>query len=173
MPINFDIKGDIATEKVGGFFCGACLMGKPLDDISPDPRYCQGCYEFLNQEATILPQGRRPKWVPRISPRTPPEGLIKGDIIKEKQRPIPNHTVLNMATVKGKKNEVAIIQPPPMPKSDKRGPKPKDLPVELITRWAGEGMGSKRIAAKLKADCGIKVGFRTVARRLSGQRVMV
>ena len=65
---QFDIKRDIETVNAGGFFCQACVVGKPLDDISPDPRYCQDCYDVLMFEASLLPKrgiNKRPEWIPR------------------------------------------------------------------------------------------------------------
>ena len=44
------------------------------------------------------------------------------------------------------------------------------LPRELISQWAGEGMGSKAIASKLNSELGIKVSYKTVQRVLSGER---
>ena len=54
------------THKLdGGFFCQACLVDKPLDDISPDSRYCLMCFEFLTKEAELVPASRgKPPWVP-------------------------------------------------------------------------------------------------------------
>ena len=46
----FDIKHDGAIINAGGFWCEACLIGKPGSDTSPDPRYCQDCYGFLLKE---------------------------------------------------------------------------------------------------------------------------
>ena len=43
----FDAKGDGSIINAGGFFCSACLMGKAQSGASPDPRYCQVCYQFL------------------------------------------------------------------------------------------------------------------------------
>ena len=48
-------------ENSGGFFCTACLVSKPLDDISPDERYCQGCYEVLENEKRVAP-GPKDYW---------------------------------------------------------------------------------------------------------------
>ena len=45
----FNINQDFALIKDGGFFCKACLMGKDKAGISPDPRYCQDCYDFLRE----------------------------------------------------------------------------------------------------------------------------
>jgi len=45
----FDVHRDFAVIKDGGFFCQACLMGKEKTTISPDPRYCQNCYDFLRE----------------------------------------------------------------------------------------------------------------------------
>jgi hypothetical protein len=164
----FDTKRDNQLIASGNYFwCEACLKARPLDDQSPDPRYCLGCYEFLLKEAILLPpkQGR-PKWVPKAKEAVKSGAGISG------------YPPRIMATVKGKKSEVAIIPPSvstrPIVKRIRRGPKHRtDLPVEVIMQWAGEGMGSKKITAKLKADYDIAIGFRTVARILAGQRVLV
>jgi len=63
----FDIKRDNEIEKNGGFFCHACVVGKPASEQSPDQRYCQGCYEFLLHEASLLNPRNRPRWVPRAA----------------------------------------------------------------------------------------------------------
>ncbi len=67
MPNNgyFDSERDKDIIEAGGFFCLACAVGKPADDQSPDPRYCQGCYDFLLKEAEMLPSNKRPKWIPK------------------------------------------------------------------------------------------------------------
>ena len=51
----------------------------------------------------------------------------------------------------------------------KRGPKHRSLPDDLIEQLAGEGMGSKAIAAKLKGESGIEVSYKTIQRRLSAR----
>lgn len=142
------------------FWCEACLVARPLDDQSPDPRYCLICYEFLLKEAALLllKQGR-PEWVPKTW------GISK------KAAGVSEYTPQIMATVESRKNEVAIIPPPVGPRPViRRGPKHKALPVGVIRKLAGQGMGSKKIAARLKDEYGIKVSFRTVARVLSGER---
>ncbi len=51
MPNNyFSCAKDREFIEAGGFFCETCLVGKPLDDISPDPRYCQGCHDQLQAD---------------------------------------------------------------------------------------------------------------------------
>lgn len=56
---------DREVIEAGGFFCEACLVGKPLDDQSPAPRYCQGCFGFLKAEVELLSaKHKRPGWVP-------------------------------------------------------------------------------------------------------------
>jgi len=50
-----------------GFFCKACLEDRPVAEASPDPRYCQFCFDFLRQEAAQLPPGKRPRWIPRMA----------------------------------------------------------------------------------------------------------
>ena len=56
---------DLALENAGSFFCEACLVDKLVGQRSPDPRYCQNCYDFLTEEAKLLSGTRRPKWVPK------------------------------------------------------------------------------------------------------------
>ena len=73
-----------------------------------------------------------------------------------------------MSTLESKKSEVDIIQPPvAITAIGKRGPKFTELPDDLISQWAGEGMGSKAIAARLY-DQGIFVSYKTIQRRLQG-----
>jgi len=45
----FNIAEDFKVIKDGGFFCQACLVGKDKAAISPDPRYCQDCYDVLRE----------------------------------------------------------------------------------------------------------------------------
>jgi len=61
----FNIKEDNERIANGGFFCFACLVEKPARELSPDARYCQGCFEFLKLEASYLSANKRPRWVPK------------------------------------------------------------------------------------------------------------
>lgn len=56
--MKFNIKRDIEIVNAGGFFCEACLVGKPLCDISPDLKYCQDCYEILQEEKMIARESK-------------------------------------------------------------------------------------------------------------------
>ena len=79
-----------------------------------------------------------------------------------------------MSTVADKKFTVDIIQPSvtTTTREKRRGPKHKELPAEKIARWAGEGMGSKTIAAKLKVE-GVTISYKTIQRLLAGQRILI
>ena len=71
----FDIQRDIEIETTGGFFCQACVVGKPASEQSPDPRYCQSCYEVLKVEAEMQPT-RRVAWMPKnMSHKTTPKAI--------------------------------------------------------------------------------------------------
>ena len=60
----FDSKRDKELIAAGThFWCEGCLIARPLDTRSPDPRYCQGCYDFLSEEASHL--SRKPSWTPK------------------------------------------------------------------------------------------------------------
>ena len=61
----FDIKGDLEIINTVGFFCCACVVGKPAEKQSPDPRYCQDCYALLLKEAELLPVRKCPEWMPK------------------------------------------------------------------------------------------------------------
>lgn len=153
----FDIKRDSAIINAGGFFCQACLVGKPQTESSPDRRYCQGCYDFLLKEATMLQGAKRkpPGWVPK----------------KPEAAQVPQDMRIIMSTLKSIKSEVDTIPlSSPRAKAAKRGPKPHRLPEELIKQLAGKGMGSKAIATKLKLDHGINVSYKTIQRVLTGER---
>ena len=142
------------------FFCYTCLEDKDRKELSPDRRYCQGCYDFLLKEAEMLPGGKRPAWIPK-----------EGKIGHQKSIQVSGDMVLNMSTLNDKKSEVDIIQPSVTKVTrEKRGPKQKALPYELIKKWAGGGMGSKAIASKLSNELGIKVSYKTIQRLLSGGR---
>lgn len=170
----FSIERDQEIANNGGFFCQACLVGKPLDDISPDPRYCLGCYEVLSAEA-IMVQGIKRKWVPKA-----PSAKIgrKKEVKVEKG---VGAVLPIMSTIKHEekkppkpkpKEKVDIIPRPAGKVTHKRGPKHKALPEELITRWASEGMRNKAIAAELrKRD--IVISPKTIQRIKKGQRVLV
>jgi len=62
----FNINRDNQAIDQGGFWCEACLVGKPLDDQSQAERYCLGCYDFLTKEAEILTGS--PSWKPTNKP---------------------------------------------------------------------------------------------------------
>ena len=157
----FSSEHDKAIIDAGGFFCEACSVGKPAGEMSPDPRYCQGCYEFLLKEVELLPASKRPKWIP------------KAQRVGSKSIPVPQDEVLIMSTVKRKKTEVDIIPPAVSARTPpKRGPKHKPLPEDLVKQWAGEGMGAKAIATMLTGE-GVEVSYKTIQRLLSGQRVMM
>jgi hypothetical protein len=157
---EFDIKRDNELIAAGThFWCEACLVARPLDDRSPDERYCQDCYDFLRKEAEMLTGHiKKPTWIP----------------CKNGQKNQPHVSPYgggNMSTLGEEIIEVDIIQPSVAKVTrGKRGPKPKVLPNELIKQWAGEGMGSKAIASKLNNELDIEVSYKTIQRVLSGER---
>ena len=159
---NFDVKRNREIEKAGGFWCHACLVSHPATEQSPDPRYCQGCYDFLHKEAEMLPRNKRPAWIP------------KSQKARKKQYQVSQVRGGIMSTLESKEIEVDIIKlPVGTRKPPKRGPKHKDLPIELIEQLARESIGSKAIATRLNAEHGIKVSYKTIQRVLSGERMQL
>jgi len=158
--IEFDIKR--ANELIAAgthFWCKACLVARPLDDRSPDRRYCQGCYDFLLKEAEMLTGHiKKPTWIPCKNGQ-------------QNQPHVSPYGGRNMSTLGEEKIEVDIFQPSVAKvRRGKRGPKHKALPHELIEQWADEGMGSKAIATRLNKERGVKVSYKTIQRVLSDER---
>lgn len=168
-------------EKASAFFCHACLEDKPASEASPDPRYCQGCNDFLLKEAEMLPGGKCPAWIPKPqkapvgggeishnAPEKSSDGFFKGDTIPDNGK-TPS---IDMSTLGSKKIEVAVNKPLAAPRTaSRRRPRHKALPHALIKQWASEDIGSKAITTKLKKELGIKVSYKTVQRVLSGERI--
>ena len=155
----FSATRDREMIEAGGFFCEACLVDKPLDDRSPDPRYCLGCYEFLQGEAGLLTRGKHPAWLPKPSgAKIAQKNLYQG----------VRYSAGIMSPIKDQKNKVDIITPVAQKVTlEKRGRKHRDLPEDLIRELASKGMGSKAISTRLKAE-GVKVSYKTIQRRLQG-----
>jgi len=168
----FDVKRENELIASGThFWCEGCLYARPVDDRSPDPRYCQSCYGVLSHEASLLSAGKHPAWVPR-TPK--PSSAVKSGskTTPKNQYHIPQDVVLNMSTLNDQKSKVDIIQPvPPKVTREKRGPKTTELPDDLIRQWASEGVGSKAISTRLRAE-GFFVSYKTIQRRLQGVLVL-
>lgn len=159
---QFDSAIDKAICDAGGFFCKSCLVGKPLYDILPKQLYCQVCYEFLKGEAELLnPKARKTDWIPVVK-------QAQAEKDTENVAGVPQDVTLIMQTSNDQKNTVSIIHPrePSETTTSKRGPKFKDLPIDLISRWAGDGMGTKSITKRLKQEFDIVVHYTTIHRLL-------
>jgi len=153
---SFNIRADLAIERAGGLFCKACLSGRT--DHSPDPRYCQRCYDFLTEEGKLLQvtrPGANPGWLPQgsTSPQVLPTAL-----------PSAGHN--SAPTVSMAPGKSSIMS------TSKRGPKHKVLPEDLIVKLADQGMNSKGIAQRLNVQGIAKVSYKTVERILKGKRLI-
>ena len=165
MEAIFAMNRDREVIEASGFWCEACLVGKSASDQSPDQRYCQGCYEFLLKEAEILAGHAKKDWIPRKPTATRGKTIAK--TTADKVPSIPQDAGGIMSTVEHKKSEVDIIQPVTPVTIGKRGPKFTELPEDLIKQLAGEGMGNKTIATRLRVK-GYSVSYKTIQRRLQG-----
>jgi len=63
---KFDIGRDIKVIEDGGFFCQACLVGKDKATMSPDPRYCQDCYDVLREAMETDTRWSRSASMPKV-----------------------------------------------------------------------------------------------------------
>jgi hypothetical protein len=140
------------------FFCHSCLVHRPLDDRSPDERYCQLCCDFLLDEAALLDPKKRGQWVPKISDKN--------------RHHIPQDEVVIMSTINSDEIPSGHNSPAARPEKQisKRGPKFRDdIPTDFVNELASQGKGPKAIAGILKGK-GIAVSYKTIQRTLSGQR---
>lgn len=166
----FSSESDIEIEQAGGFFCEACLIGKPINEQSPDPRYCQDCYTLLLNEARMDTNRRSADWKPKKLSKKPTPQAEKVD---EKSAYVSQGIRTIMSPMEGKKNEVDIIEARDGIRTRaRRGRKPQDLPQEWIMRLADEGMGSKAITSRLKEEYGIIVSYKTVQRVIKKARLI-
>jgi len=148
---------DIERDNQFPCFCEACLVGKPLDDMSPDPRYCLNCFEFLTQEAELITG--RPKWIPKPQkhPKLGGKKLVR----------VSQHGQGIMSTLADEKITVDIIQASVSKKARfPRGRKKIVLPKEQIKRMLSEGYGTKAIATRLKREHEITVSYKTIQRTI-------
>lgn len=165
----------IEIERASDFFCQGCLEDKPLEDISPDPRYCFGCHEVLSAEAKMLP-GIKRKWVPKAprakTGRKKEAPVAKGvSVIMSQPK---NEMSKEIKVKKAKKVKVGHNSPATSKAAPKkRGPKCKSFPEGLIIGWASEGLSNRAIATILKVEYDIVISYKTIQRILKGQRVLV
>ncbi len=126
----FSTKRDTEIVAAGGFWCFACLVGKPAVERSPDPRYCQSCYEFLSKEAETLKAGgqRVGDWKPKTpvgdAPQTACEALPVSESVVSKIAYEENHTIGIM-----KRSQ------------DRRGRHRKQGEISRVTRWRRDKQG--------------------------------
>lgn len=148
MEKQFDIARDVAIVNFGGFFCKACLVGKPKEEQSTDPRYCNACFDFLVEEAKFLQPGKHPQWVPA-------RPLSMG--VEHNSQGCNNSSEPCKVSFMGTR----IIAP-----LRHRGAKHRVLPDDLITQLSREGKGCKAISTILYEQ-GIKVSPNTIRTRIS------
>ena len=137
----FNIGKEMEMVKAGGFFCESCLVGKPKTDISPDPRYCQGCYDFLVKEAEMLSGKGRPAWMPRTPPPEP--ALTSSGYVPDRAKAVPK--------LKHKEITIGVIGTP--------------LEIVIVRKLHEGGVSIRAIEKKLKAE-GIKTSRSTIQRIL-------
>jgi hypothetical protein len=148
MENEFNIERDNELIRNGThFWCETCLVARPIEDCSPDRRYCQSCYDFLCAEKEIFVE---------THPRSAPQGWF----------PSPGHK----PTVGLQGLEVLSPSDSLVDKTQPTGGRPKiPLPEEKIKEMHAAGMGAKAIAGRLKAE-GFNISYRTIYRYLKERK---
>ena len=139
------------------FFCHACLVHRPVDDRSPDERYCQQCFEFLSDEMAAAKKNNQKQaaWWPEASDKC----AKNTDEIANKET-LPTRL---------------FAQPdkaPEPPDSGLKGRPVMSLPMEKILAMFASGEKVPDIKKQLEAE-GIKVSRRSLYYIKAGQRVLV
>ena len=138
--------------QIATFFCLGCLEDKPVSQQSPDPRYCQGCCDFLVKEAEMNP-GQSGDWKPKLG---------KEDKSEDSRQEILSPTN-------------AFVEPmPACPKSQEGTSLPigrprAEIPIDQALKLHAEGESIRTIVENLKAG-GLKASRMTVQRILAGKR---
>lgn len=138
------------------FFCHTCLTDRPVDEQSSDPRYCQYCFDYLNNHEVPLLSGFpiKPKWMPKVQ---------KVDVQKIPENPITPPT---LPPTSAKSAVVDLVR------SDgiKQG-RPAKTPElsQLILKMADKCPNGNQIFEQLNKQH-VKVSRRTVYNILAGQR---
>lgn len=169
MPNNgyFNVKRDNELIAAGThFWCEACLVAKPVDDMSRDQRYCQGCYDFLVYEASLLLEKgstRRPYWWP---------STMKESFEKEKQSvtPTADGVVSGLPRIEEGGTKRKEDKPTSHAKNNNfvpLGRPKKELPEKEILELSNQGLSARKIARQYK------ISRMTVNRILNGQRELM
>ena len=147
---QFNIKKDIELINAGThFWCKACQVARPLSEKSPDPRYCQGCYELLLKEAELEGGRRAGEWRPKKGKRlAEPSASTTSSVITA----LPDNdkgcdTVAHEEMYGG--NAVT------------------DFMTGRIRELVAQGMSCRAIEKELAA-VGVTISYRTIHRRLQG-----
>lgn len=133
MNSYFDIKRDREIIESGGFFCAACLVGKPVTEQSPDSRYCEGCYDLLKKEAALLPPTKRPGWIPQNLQKAKE---ASASVVSDGAEALPAKEI---GVSKIVPPVIPPVKPPQIQKSgilkQKRGRPKKTGEVSRVTEW--------------------------------------
>ena len=155
----FSIAKDREVIEDGGFFCGACLVGKPASEQSLDYRCCQDCYMLLQKESQLLTGRSRLAWIPKPqnAKLDTKEVLPLLDYINKQET--------KMSILKSKSLSMDKLEA----RERKTSYKKRELPEELIRQLSDDGLGSVAIATRLNKN-GVAVSYKTIQRLLSGDR---
>ena len=150
---------DIERDKLLPYWCQACLVGKESGQMSPDPRYCNGCYELLVKEAQMLT--RHADWMPQDG-KISPENMGTTNSLNTE----PAGVLLYLKSEKSQSYQ----NPARTTKVNLGGRPRKDIPVKLIHKLSKQGLSIGKITRELKAQ-GQPISAMSVQRVLSGERM--
>ena len=156
----FSIKRDLEIEGDGGFWCEACLLGKPSSERSHDRRYCNFCYDLLTEEAKLDKSWSRAGWKPITSP---PHQAVEGKTEGLKPMTYPSGQAEVLTRSNTPPNH-ALQNPTRNPRINPGGRPRKEAPTKDIKKLSKQGLGTRDIARELNLSPSM------VSRTLAGKR---
>jgi len=151
----FSIKRD--NELIAGgthFWCQACVVARPLVEQSSDPRYCQRCYEVLKVEAEMQPT-RRAAWMPKIVKKATRENISHKTAPEATQttpEPEEGCDTIQQGEIVGQNRVTGDV-------------------IVKINELSAQGNSTRAIEKELAKE-GVFISYRTIARILSGERML-
>ena len=142
--------GSLIASRPETFWCYTHLADLPLDERSPDPRYCKACNAVLTRDREVSRASgnfRKPWWVPQNAKRTGKDIVvveIQGPQAMSSQKgliPISGNGTPTLNESKNKDSEKGIIHHRPRETLGKR----HHLPIKRNKQLVFDGMGSRRL----------------------------
>ncbi|MBN1189577.1 MAG: hypothetical protein JXA46_07490 [Dehalococcoidales bacterium] len=155
---GFEMESEMDKIESGEYFwCKGHIGAVPINEISPDRRYCLDCYNVLKAEASQSGSWRKASWIPKDN-----TGKLSGShhtAMENNKKPVTTLWMVKDTTLP----DVTV------PEADFIKPQEYEwTPDAVISRCrelASQGISTRSISAQLEKE-GVRISHMTVARKL-------